>query len=73
MHTSNTRVSNIPICITLDKSFFFISIQSSSGDLAIQMARKNPDRDVVKPQREGGGEDISNRLNLHNPYSTEKQ
>ena len=32
-----------------------IFLQSSSGDLAIKKARKNPNQYVIKPQREGGG------------------
>ena len=37
---------------------FFVLKQSPTGDLAMQKARKNPDRYVIKPQREGGGKYI---------------
>ena len=35
-----------------------LTLQSDKGDKAYEMAMKNPSRFVVKPQREGGGNNV---------------
>ena len=46
------------ILIALHNSLIFTFPQSPEGDQAVQMAIENPERFVLKPQREGGGNNV---------------